>query len=518
MGSTPWVRADGGAALRRARSAMANGPARVAFLATAVVLTLVWLLARGLAPTGGLSRSYYYPLPRDANPLALDLATTSGVHEEASLVDLAFLAERGRPTRDYLVRWRGVWYSPRAERVDFRAGADDGVVVRLDGETLLERHPAVGMHTEARSVELGAGAHEIEIDHWQRGGESRLNVRWAPAGGESQPFGRSRLFPSDPGAAGYWLFFGSSQLARLVLLVWAGGALLLCGRMAWRQGAVLTAREAWSRLCVAVLPALFGPAQVLLFGPWTMHATNREQFLAPFQTVVAGWLWLPALVGGALTAFGLVLSPGGFRRYVAGLCAVGVLIWVQGNLLVGDYGLLDGAGLDLALQGWRIPAESALWIGALALALVFARTVVRAAPTASALLMTFQAVVLLLAGLAPSGRATGGGSDPADDWRLAPPAIYEQSGTRNLIHIVLDMFTSHVFADIVRGDPARFDRDWSGFTYYPDHLGALRRTDGNMPAMLTGRPSGTRCRCGSFAPAMPPSSRPSANRGIGYGR
>ena len=55
-----------------------------------------------------------------------------------------------------------------------------------------------------------------------------------------------------------------------------------------------------------------------------------------------------------------------------------------------------------------------------------------------------------------------------------------------MIHIVLDMFTSHVFADLVGRDPAGFDRDWSGFLYYPDHLGALRRTDGNMPAMLTG--------------------------------
>ena len=456
------------------------------YVAGAALLTLLWLLTRTLAPTGGLTRSYYYPLPRAANPLALDLATSAGVHEEAAGVDLAFLDERGRPTRDYLVRWRGVWYSPRAERIDFGAGADDGVVVRLDGETLLERHPAVGMHTEMRSVELGAGAHELEIDHWQRGGASGLNVQWAPAGGEPEPLGLGRLFPSDPGAAGYWLFVGSLLLGKLALLVWVSGAALLLGRQAWRQASILTAREAGERLRVAALPALLGPAQVLLFGPWTVHATNREQFLAPFQSVAAGWLWVLALAGAALAALGLVLSPRGFRRYVAGLGAAGVLLWVQGNLLVGDYGRLDGAGLDLTPQAWRVPSEAALWMGAVALALVFAGTVARAAPTASGLLMSFQAAALVLPGLAPSSRPAGVGPDPADTWRLAPSAIYELSGTRNLIHIVLDMFTSHVFADIVRADPARFDRDWSGFTYYPDHLGALRRTDGSMPAMLTG--------------------------------
>ena len=41
---------------------------RALYLTGAVLLTLVWLLARSVAPAGGLTRSYYYPLPRDANP------------------------------------------------------------------------------------------------------------------------------------------------------------------------------------------------------------------------------------------------------------------------------------------------------------------------------------------------------------------------------------------------------------------------------------------------------------------
>ena len=493
-----------------------SGPSR--YVAGAALLTFLWLLTRALAPPGGLTRSYYYPFPRDANPLALDLATSAGVHEGAAGVDLTFLDGSGRPARDYLVRWRGVWFSPRAERIDFLAGADDGVVVRLDGETLLARDPAVGMRTEMRSVQLGTGAHDLEIDYWQRGGASRLNVQWAPAGGEPEPPGPGRLFPSDPGVAGYLLFAGSLLLGKLALLVWVSGGALLLGRMAWRQASVLTAREAGKRLRHAALPALLGPAQVLLFGPWTVHATNREQFLAPFLSVAAGWLWMLALAGGALTALALVLSPRGFRRYVAALGVVGGLLWVQGNLLVGDYGRLDGAGLDLTPQAWRVAVEAVLWMGAVAMALVFGGTVARAAPTASGLLMTLQAAVLVVPGLAPSSRPTGDGPDPADTWRLAPPAIYELSGTRNLIHIVLDMFTSHVFADIVRADPARFDRDWSGFIHYPDHLGALRRTDGSLPAMLTGAAFRNEMPMPRFRAGKATSSKPSASTAIACGR
>ena len=188
-----------------------------------------------------------------------------------------------------------------------------------------------------------------------------------------------------------------------------------------------------------------------------------------------------------LAVSGLLLSARGFRRYVAVLCVAGVLLWAQGNLLVADYGLLDGGGLDLAAHAWRGPLEAGLWIAVLVLAVAFAARVVRAAPTASAMLMALQAAVLLLPGVAPAAGSTGVGLAAGDEtWRLPPPAVHELSSTRNLFLVVLDMFTSHVFADIFRAEQARFDRDWSGFTYYSDHLGALRRTDGSLPAMLTG--------------------------------
>ena len=97
-------------------------------------------------------------------------------------------------------------------------------------------------------------------------------------------------------------------------------------------------------------------------------------------------------------------------------------------------------------------------------------------------------------GPAAAGDRTGRGSGirprsarAADTgWQLPPERIYELSRTRNLIHIVLDMFPSHVFAEIAAADRPAFDRDWSGFTFFSDHLGAFRTTRASMPAMLAG--------------------------------
>ena len=489
--------------MRAARRFWIPGASHLAsrYLVGAVLLTLVWLLARSLAPAGGLTRSFYYRLPSDANPLALDLRTMTVVEDSADGVDLSFLDDIGWLTQDYFVRWRGVWFSPRVERIELHAGADDGVVVRVDGAVLLARHPAVGTHSEARSIDLAAGAHTLEIDYWQRRGGRHVQVQWAPAGGEPAPLGSGRVFPTDPGALGYWLRT-TAERPTLVLLVWAGGPVIVLLGCVWRRVRALTAAEVGRRLRVLALPALLGPSQVLLFGPWTLHATNRAEFLVPFWSLAPRWIGLLGFLGGLLAAVGLVLPPPAYRRYVAGLCAAGVLLWVQGNLLVADYGLLDGSGLDLTAHAWRVPVELGLWAGVLALALVFAVAVSRAAPTASALLVALQVAVLILPPLAPV-EARLASSDAAERWRLPPPEIFDLSSGRNLIHIVLDTFPSNLFAAIRDADRPAFDLAWSGFTFYRDHLGAFTGTRPSMPAMLTGVAWRNDTPIGSFAGRHP---------------
>ena len=447
----------------------------------AVSLTLLWLAALGLAPEAGLTRSYWYPVGAATEPI---------IEEHVTAVDLAFIDERNRPTRNYRVRWHGVWFSPRAERVDFYAGADDGVIVRVDGDTVLERNPAVGMHTVARTVELGAGAHRLEIDHWQDGGARSLNLQWAPAGGTPALLSPTRLFPDGPGALGYWLQVAAVRLPVLVLLVWATGVAVLVGLTVWRalyrRVTSLSPDERWRRLRAVLFPAALGPSQLLLFGPWTVHDTNRTEFLVGFWELAPGWVWLLGPIVGVLAGLSIVMPTRWFPRYVAGLCAVGVLLWAQGNLLLADYGLLDGGGLDLASHAWRTPFEAGLWVCVLLVAVVFAERVTRVAPVACVALVTLQATVLLV----PVGRmstadvpstATG-----ETAWTLPPPEIYELSGTRNLIHIVLDAFPSRTFVDILDADRPAFDRDWPGFTFFANHLGTHRTTLGSMPAMLSG--------------------------------
>ena len=456
----------------------------VSYVAAASVLTALWLVAAGLAPDTGLTRRYWYPDGVSTQPV---------VAEGITAIDLTFIEEQDRPARDYRVHWEGVRFSPRAERVEFAAGADDGVILRLDGETVVERNPAVGMHTVARSMALDAGAHHLEIEHWQAGGGRNLNVEWAPSSDTAALLSATRLFPEDPGTLGYWLRLAATRLPGLLLLIWATGPALLVAPAVWRtvhrRVTTLSWDEVRSRLRAVLFPAILGPSQLLLFGPWTVHDTNRPEFLVGFWELASGWLWLLALVVGVPAALGVLVPARWFPRYVASLCAAGVLLWTQGNLLLSDYGVLDGGGLDLVSHGWRTPYEVGLWIGVLVLAVAFADVVARTASVASGILVALQTVVLLIptSGEAPLPGIAESPQDRAEAaWQLPPSEIFELSSTRNLIHIVLDSFPSHTFAEILDADRSAYDRDWPGFTFFANHLGTQRTTRHSMPAMLTG--------------------------------
>lgn len=235
------------------------------------------------------------------------------------------------------------------------------------------------------------------------------------------------------------------------------------------------------RLLTALFPALLGPSQLLLFGPQTIYSTNQVEFLVPYSSLAAQWVWPLMAVGGGLAAIGVALPDRPFAYYIAVLFGLGTLTWAQGNLLVADYGLLYGEGLDLAPHAWRMPLDIGLWVGGMALAVKFAPAVSTVAPLASQILVASQAVALIVS---TGGFATD--SEESVEWQVPPPEIYELSRTRNVIHIVLDGFQSDYFADIVAANKDEFDRDFSGFVFFADHLGAFPTTRASMPAMFTG--------------------------------
>ena len=247
-----------------------------------------------------------------------------------------------------------------------------------------------------------------------------------------------------------------------------------------RRTSLLTMIDSRLRRFLTVLfPSLLLPLQLLLFGPHTIYSSNAAEFSAPFWSLVVHVAPSIVAIVAALALIGVLLPSRFFAHYVVLLVALGVTVWAQGNLMVGDYGVLNGQEIDWSGQDWRNRYELALWLGVPLMSLVFARHVFPTAVFASRILIALQLVLLAY---------TAAQADPDEraKWQGAPEEIFELSTKQNVFHFVLDGFQSDTFEDIVEADRAQMDRQFSGFTFFKNHMGAFPTTIVSIPAMLTG--------------------------------
>ena len=235
-----------------------------------------------------------------------------------------------------------------------------------------------------------------------------------------------------------------------------------------------------TRLLRALPPAILIAAQLCLLGPVLIFATNPGEFTASSRDLVALWVLSAAVCAAVLAGLAAIAPRRGADVGVSTLLALGLCLWLQGNLLVSDYGLLDGRSIDFSTHAARGPLELALWLGMFATALVLRRFLASHALAICSVVLAAQLSGLLWTALtspvAWSAKAPG-----------APPdEIYQFAAQRNALLIVLDAFQSDVFDEIVEADRERYDRSLAGFVFFADNAGAFPTTALSIPAMLSG--------------------------------
>ncbi|RPI55069.1 MAG: hypothetical protein EHM55_08965 [Acidobacteria bacterium] len=461
---------------------MKSRPAIVVAVSVALALTVSLFppVVEWMSPKTGLTRSFF-ALPAFGGP---------PVESQTTEISLRFLDDApDLPRQQISARWRGFFFLSRPQTVEFFAGGNDEVELRVDGELVLSRNLREGTRTQGRRIALDAGAHQLSVDFQQFSGGMALNIQRALEGQAPTPFLATELFRDRVEARHVRMLSAARWVRRITPYMWAGVIVLFVGTFAalnyrtWRTTtAPRSAREYAGRLWLVAATSLLAPAIVFILGPHTIFANNPGEFAVPFGQLAAPWLlrsaatnWLILFAPGCVIA---VLSERATRVYAAVLLAIGLTLWGQGNLWNADYGVLAGRDVDLAEHAARAPYEIAGFGAVLVAAVAFYRPISRVAPFAALVFIGLQAV---------GAAATSAG--PAADrarWIEPPPEIYQFSPSRNVIHIVLDEFQSDVFTEILQQDRAELDSRFSGFVYFADHTGAFPTTSMSMPAMLTG--------------------------------
>ena len=440
----------------------------VCALVAALVLTAAWAILRHqVATPRGLNRSLHPVLGFSMQPLSEETTTT---------IDLDFLEREVDLPPVFSVRWDGYWFALEERQVTLQARTNGRVSLYLDGERVLRHEAALGQTPVSTTLTLTSGAHQVVLDYEHEGGDPALSVQWMSPDARPSPLPADRLFVRKPDRRDIYETLAVDWLGWVAFGAWLVVPVLLVNPV--RRFADLGAGKLKRRTRVLVFPALLGPLQILLFGTYTIYTGNTDEFSAPFWRLAVHWLPVLASIVVGLIGFGFLISENWFRRYVVVLLSFGVLTWLQGGVLLANYGAFTGEALDWELHAWRGPYEIGLWVVGSIGMVAASRLFFGIAPFASQLLIVLQVLVLI-------GSAVQSRADVTTTFSHRPDFVFELSRTQNVIHIVLDAFQSDVFHEILKNDPAVVD-SLSGFVFFADHAGAFPTTAASIPAMLTG--------------------------------
>ena len=235
-------------------------------------------------------------------------------------------------------------------------------------------------------------------------------------------------------------------------------------------------QKKWLLFCALLVIAL----QVLVSFPLTMWAENQFNFTMGLTDAVV----MAALVLVLVAAISLPLCwliPERASAYLTPFIAVvSVLIYFQQNILIWDYGILDGRQIDFAANKHLGYIDMALWLAGLA-AFVLVR---KAIAKKVGLILSFTAGVTLIATAAAclAFEANYATTNAA----LTEDKKFAFSKKKNILLFVFDGFQSDLFWEIIDKHP-ELRRDFDGFTFYPDTAAVFAKTYPSIPLLLTGK-------------------------------
>lgn len=168
------------------------------------------------------------------------------------------------------------------------------------------------------------------------------------------------------------------------------------------------------------------------------------------------------------------------------LCCLALLFWLQSNIILWDYGVLDGRNIDWPLYSVRGWIDLGLWAAVLVLGFAVGRSHLDKLIVAGITVVCIQGVYTLTQFMGQYDELKN--SKPAKQLSLQDE-IFQFHPTSNVIHIVVDGFQADVFGSLVSEalDLHQYREAFSGFTFYEETLGVFPYTHFSVPAFLSGR-------------------------------
>ncbi len=224
-----------------------------------------------------------------------------------------------------------------------------------------------------------------------------------------------------------------------------------------------------------------------IFIPVSIYLGNIDEFSVPLITIIKSYLPLIALTMGLAALIATLLPVGARNKLLVLIAALSLLFWIQGTILVWDYGLLDGREIEWSANTWRGLLDSSVWVAMLIVALFVANRIGVVVIQLAVAIFVMQAMMVGYNWLVHADEIESKSAAGADD--KTKDQIYRFSSKQNVLHILADGFQSDIFEELIaEGEHGnRLAQAMQGFSFYREHLGAFPYTHMSMPAILSGK-------------------------------
>ena len=234
-----------------------------------------------------------------------------------------------------------------------------------------------------------------------------------------------------------------------------------------------------------ILPGLSLAFTLFVFAPVDLYLSSADEFWFTLKDL-SRWLGILALGTFVLTTLLAWLLPRKLSvAFRAAVYACSFLAWVQGNLLVIDYGTtLDGSLIDWSAYTLRYVLDALLWVAVIGLFIFlmfrFRKKFRRIVEIAACVLLVTQ-----LASLAVF-LVRNQNSEKEEYLYLSKEGQFTVSSTENTIVLIPDTVDVLFFDKFLEEYRDVVSEALPDFTYYRDTVAGAARTKYAIPYILTG--------------------------------
>ncbi|MEX0951061.1 MAG: hypothetical protein WDZ86_02145, partial [Gammaproteobacteria bacterium] len=226
-------------------------------------------------------------------------------------------------------------------------------------------------------------------------------------------------------------------------------------------------------------------AQIFVLVPLNLYFNNLDEMSVTLSELLKLSLIPSLLLILTLILCGHFVSDRVRQPITVILATLIILIWLQSNLLLWDYGLLDGRMIDWTVYSWQGWVDAAIWLAVLATALWISKRHKKIILNLAVFVFTIQLLALCLLGFQQRDNLIAENTES----EVALEQLYRFSGQGNVLHLMVDGFQADVFNDLINvsGLGAHYQQAFDGFTYFPETLSVFPYTRFSLPSFLSGK-------------------------------